>query len=67
MTKTITIEGMMCAHCANRVQQALQAIPGVSAVIDLEGGKAIVQGALPDDKTLADAVEKAGYKAVGLA
>lgn len=65
MTKTIRIEGMMCAHCADHVQQALQAFPGVSAVIDLDGGKAIVQGALPEDDKLAAAVEKAGYKAVG--
>ena len=65
MTKTIQIEGMMCAHCADHVQQALQAFPGVSAVIDLENGKAIVQGALPDEAKLTEAVEKAGYKVVG--
>ncbi|MDO4269402.1 MAG: heavy metal translocating P-type ATPase [Eubacteriales bacterium] len=65
MTKTIKIEGMMCAHCAGHVQQALQAFPGVSAVVDLDGGKAIVQGAVPDEAKLTEAVEKAGYKVVG--
>ncbi len=65
MTKTIKIEGMMCSHCADHVQQALQAIPGVHAVIDLEGKKAILQGAIPAESVLTEAVEKAGYKVVG--
>lgn len=64
MTKVINIEGMMCAHCSNHVQKALQAIPGLSAVIDLENGKAILQGVIPDEAVLTEAVENAGYKVV---
>lgn len=65
MVKAILIKGMMCAHCADRVQRELQAIPGLQAVIDLENGKALLQGAVPDEARLAEAVEKAGYQAVG--
>lgn len=65
MTKTVKVEGMMCAHCAAHVKDALQALPGVSAEVDLEHGKATVQGDLPADQVLAEAVEKAGYKVVG--
>lgn len=67
MTKTIRIEGMMCAHCSGHVKQELEAIPGVSAVVSHETGEAIVQGAVPDEATLTAAVEKAGYKVVGFA
>ena len=35
MQKTLTIEGMMCAHCAAHVEKALNALPGVTAVVDL--------------------------------
>ena len=34
MQKTLTIEGMMCAHCAAHVEKALNALPGVTAVVD---------------------------------
>ena len=35
MTKTIEIEGMMCAHCQAHVEQALNALPGVFSEADL--------------------------------
>ncbi len=43
MTKTLKVEGMMCAHCEARVKKALEALPGVeSAVADHEAGTAVV-------------------------
>ena len=65
MTKTILIEGMMCAHCADHVRKALQELPGVEAVVDLEHNCATVQGAVPEEGKLTEAIEKAGYKVVG--
>ena len=32
MTKTISIEGMHCQHCVAAVNEALQAVPGVTSV-----------------------------------
>ena len=41
MNKTMIIEGMMCAHCTGRVEKALAAVDGVSAVeMSLEGKSA---------------------------
>lgn len=67
MTKTISIDGMMCAHCQAHVQQALEAVAGVSAVeVSLEEKKAVVTltGDV-SDQTLMDAVTQAGYTPVG--
>ncbi len=67
MEKTIKIEGMMCMHCAGRVEKALNGIDGVSANVDLEGKKAVVTlSADVSDETLAKAVTDAGYEVVGV-
>ena len=42
MTKTMKIEGMMCTHCSGRVEKALNALEGVTAVVDLQAGTATV-------------------------
>ncbi len=43
MTKTITIEGMMCGHCEMSVKKALEALDGVQeAVVSHEKGTAVV-------------------------
>ncbi len=66
MTKTVKIEGMMCQHCAAHVKDALQAFSGVNAEVDLEHGTATLQGnEIPSEQVLSEAIEKAGYKAVG--
>ncbi|MBS5872882.1 MAG: heavy metal translocating P-type ATPase [Clostridiales bacterium] len=66
MTKTILIDGMMCAHCQMHVQKALAAIDGVSAVdVNLEEKKATVTLAKDvPDQALMDAVTQAGYTPV---
>ena len=67
MTKTIDIEGMMCAHCVAHVEKALNAIDGVSAKADLEGKCAVVTLAKDvSDETLAAAVTEAGYEVRGV-
>lgn len=64
MTKVMTIEGMMCGHCTGRVQKALEAVAGVSAVtMSLEDKTASVELAEEvSDKALTDAVNEAGYE-----
>ena len=67
MTKTMTIEGMMCVHCKANVEKALAAIPGVTAQVDLDAGTAAVT--CPEtvtDQVLTDAVTEAGYTVKGV-
>ena len=62
MSKTISIEGMMCQHCVAHVTKALTEVPGVESVnVSLENKNAVVTGSA-DDKALTAAVKEAGYK-----
>ena len=62
MSKTMSIEGMMCQHCVAHVTKALTEVPGVTSVnVSLENKNAVVTGSA-DDKALIDAVTDAGYK-----
>ena len=61
MKKTLMIEGMSCAHCSARVENALNAIEGVQAKVELKKKRAIVETEVADD-VLVKAVEDAGYK-----
>lgn len=62
MNKTMNIEGMMCMHCKAHVEKALNAIPGVTAQVDLEAGKASVEcPAAVTAEDLTKAVTDAGY------
>ena len=63
MSKTIVIKGMMCAHCQAHVEKALNALPGVTATVNLEAGTAAVQGDVTDE-VLTKAVTDAGYEVV---
>ena len=45
MTTTISIEGMMCAHCQAHVEKALKEVAGVTEVtVSLENKNAVVTG-----------------------
>uniref|UniRef100_UPI00405602E6 heavy metal translocating P-type ATPase n=1 Tax=Acetatifactor sp. TaxID=1872090 RepID=UPI00405602E6 len=64
MTKVMTIEGMMCAHCTGRVQKVLEALEGVVEVtMSLEDKTAtvVLSGEVADD-ILTAAVTDAGYE-----
>lgn len=65
MKKEIKIEGMMCQHCQKHVSDALNGLSETSAIVDLENNMATVE-TIQDDQTLTSAVEKAGYKVVGI-
>lgn len=66
MKKTLTVEGMMCAHCEAHVKKALAAVEGVAEVaVDLQSKKATVTLTKDvSDKSLMDAVAEAGYTPV---
>lgn len=68
MTKTMTIEGMMCMHCQGRVEKALNALDGVTATVNLEAKTATVTcPAGTDDAALTKAVTDAGYEVISIA
>ena len=68
MTKTIHIEGMMCAHCEATVKKALEALDGVeSAAVSHEAGTAVVTMTAPvADDDLRDAVQAKDYTVTGI-
>ena len=68
MTKTMTIEGMMCPHCSGRVKMVLEALEGVTtAEVSHETGKAIVTlDADITNEVLADTVTAQGYKVISV-
>ena len=64
---TMKVEGMMCPHCQARVKKALEALPGVTADVDLEKNEARVTCAGPVDReALRKAVTDAGYDVTGI-
>ena len=68
MTKTLKVEGMMCAHCEARVAKALNAVEGVESVAaDKSAGTAVVTlSADVPYEVLKKAVEDQDYKVLGI-
>ena len=67
MTKTMSINGMMCAHCQAHVEKALNAIDGVEAKVNLEAKTATLTLSKDvSDDVLRGAVTEAGYEVVSI-
>ncbi|MBI4666290.1 MAG: heavy-metal-associated domain-containing protein [Nitrospinae bacterium] len=69
LTKTITIEGMSCGHCAEWVTGALKGLAGVeNAQVSLEAKNAVVDldETKVTDEMLSNAVIQAGYTVKGI-
>ena len=67
MTKTVKIEGMMCAHCEAHVKKALEALDGViSVTASHTANTAVIESSkeIADDAIKA-AVEAEGYTYIG--
>ncbi|MDO4341028.1 MAG: cation transporter [Eubacteriales bacterium] len=65
--KTVTVEGMSCQNCVNRVMEAVNSIDGASAVVKLKKGVAVVSLEHPiSDEIIKNAIENAGYKVTGI-
>jgi len=61
---TLTVTGMSCSHCVQRVKDALEGVGGVTdADVDLDAEQATIthDGSVSRDQ-LADAVAEAGYE-----
>jgi len=63
-TLKLTIDGMSCHHCLNRVQKALATIPNVQ-ITSVQIGQATLQYDPADHapEAIAEAVSKSGYRA----
>ncbi len=64
---TVTIEGMMCAHCQKHVSDALNALSGVTAEVSLEAKNAVLKAEREiSDEEITKAVVDAGYEVTGI-
>ncbi len=56
----VVIEGMGCVHCSTKVENALNAIEGVRAKVNLKKKTAFVSGTI-EDARLREIIEGLGY------
>ncbi len=67
MKKVITIHNMHCDHCKAKVENALNAIPGVNARVNIAKKEASVTLAADvPDETLMQTIKKLGYEPVDI-
>lgn len=60
---TLKIEGMHCANCTDRVENALNRLDGIWAKVSLKRAEAVLRSkSVLDDETLRTAVARAGYR-----
>ncbi len=60
--KILSIDGMVCGNCSTRVENGLNRLDGVWAVVDLAKGQADVRMKEPlDEQVLKQAVRDTGY------
>jgi copper chaperone len=64
MNVELNVTGMSCGHCKAAVENALKKVSGVQGVqVNLEAGKAQIQGEQLDLNALVAAVTEQGYTA----
>lgn len=60
---TLKIEGMRCANCTDRVENALNRLDRIWAKVSLKRAEAVLRSkSVLDDETLRTAVARAGYR-----
>lgn len=65
--RVLTVEGMMCQHCARHVKEALQTLDCLEVEVDLEAGKVKVSAVKAvTEKQLRAAIENAGYRLLAI-
>ncbi|MFY1696668.1 MULTISPECIES: heavy-metal-associated domain-containing protein [unclassified Solwaraspora] len=66
VVSTYTVQGMTCGHCVTAVTHEVGQVAGVTDVaVDLAAGRVTVTSQEPvDDRSVAAAVEEAGYQVV---
>jgi Copper chaperone len=67
MKKIMEINGMSCGHCQARVENALNALEGVNAKVELKKNRAVINLSKEvTDQELKEAVMEVGYEVVSL-
>ena len=68
MTKTVKIEGMMCAHCEATVKKALEELDGVESaeVAHVKGTAVLTLSGPVADEAVKAAVEAKDYTFIGI-
>ena len=63
-TRTVTVSGMSCGHCATSVREEISEIPGVRAVdVDVASGSVTIDSDnVVETAAIRTAVEDAGYQ-----
>ncbi len=63
ITYTVKVDGMMCGHCASRVEEAVKSVNGVTdAKVSLESKEVTVSGNDGTQGNVRQAISDAGYK-----
>lgn len=61
-TKIVTVEGMTCENCKNRVERCINEIPGAAAKVNLKKKQVTVSLETEvSDEQIRSAIEKRGY------
>ncbi|MDP8223832.1 MAG: permease [Candidatus Lernaella stagnicola] len=59
----MTVLGMTCMGCVDRVKKAAESVHGVSeAIVELDAGRVVIRGDRPDAEAVVREITKAGYK-----
>ena len=66
MEKIVKVIGMNCAHCEAKIDKGLNALDGVSAVVDLDNKSVAINSELSNDEII-QAIEEIGYKVESIA
>ena len=64
---TLTVEGMSCSHCENRVKKSVGELTGVDSVtVDLQSKKVVIEydAEKVNLATISETIEDAGYDVV---
>lgn len=63
-SKTYTVPGIHCGHCADSIKEEVSSVEGVEAVdVDLDAKIVTIRGEALSDEALREAIEEAGYEA----
>jgi copper chaperone len=63
-TRTYTVPGIHCGHCAAAIREEVSGVEGVDAVdVDLDAKVVTIRGEALSDDVLREAIEEAGYEA----
>jgi copper chaperone len=62
-TRTYTVPGIHCGHCAAAIKEDVSIVDGVEGVdVDLDAKLVTIRGDALSDEALREAIEEAGYE-----